>query len=726
MANGMLEKKTEIIIKPRTDKREYRRIVLPNALQVLLISDPETDKAAASMNVSVGYYSDPEGLEGLAHFLAPETSICRGPPPYHKFSTGSDATRFQNRRFFDYRDGISRLPDEIIIMILSLITLREAARTSILFTQMEVSMERFHEFLGPVSILADNDNVMETDYSDQRIRFYLNFDFTREIDRWLQTAIVKRAAKVDVDLSEFSYLRYLYPTLDELYRVPEWVFVQETVPFLKYLSLCYCICDTPRNLSGFKSLKELRLVAVWIFDENIGHILSSCSCLERLSLINCWKLDELKIAGEPLALKHLVIAECFSLGIVEIDAVNLTTFEYYGIPVGFSFQNVPQLVNVVIFTICKNIVAGLTYALGTLSTDIPQMKSLLLHCHIELTFEMPGNKVIKVRKPSGCRPHLCLKELVFSGLAGSEVELEFAKQLVIIAEAIETVKIYYVERTYKYDTGVQARESLSFNQGLIDAATNNAARRRAAESIGMAKLKVLKEKDFKGYGLPLDCWQESEGGVLACTKEMVCWPGCIKSFDNKKKLHRVCYDDGEEEFWDLGRECFVLEVMSHEGFHLSSSEEQCIDKRKPSFKGCKKGRVPDFQLHGDESKSVNFGDGLGGSDPVKDYAELNNKVVLKISKRASKLRAGKSSKDEKAGNLSTNRELDVLLERVEEIANGGCGEKPGVVIGSCNETKCISSEVSKQSKDELQDNIFTGVTKQDNYEAPKEGNQILF
>ncbi|KAM0952033.1 putative insulysin [Dioscorea sansibarensis] len=58
-----------VILKPRTDKREYRRIVLPNSLEALLISDPETDKAAAAMNVSVGYFSDPEGLEGLAHFL---------------------------------------------------------------------------------------------------------------------------------------------------------------------------------------------------------------------------------------------------------------------------------------------------------------------------------------------------------------------------------------------------------------------------------------------------------------------------------------------------------------------------------------------------------------------------------------------------------------------------------------------------------------------------------
>ncbi|TVU38355.1 hypothetical protein EJB05_11718 [Eragrostis curvula] len=57
------------ITKPRNDKRGYRRVVLPNALECLLVSDPDTDKAAASMNVSVGYFCDPDGLEGLAHFL---------------------------------------------------------------------------------------------------------------------------------------------------------------------------------------------------------------------------------------------------------------------------------------------------------------------------------------------------------------------------------------------------------------------------------------------------------------------------------------------------------------------------------------------------------------------------------------------------------------------------------------------------------------------------------
>ncbi|KAG5242657.1 insulin-degrading enzyme [Salix suchowensis] len=69
MALGKEEAEDMEIVKARTDKREYKRIVLPNALQVLLISDPDTDKCAASMNVSVGSFSDPDGLEGLAHFL---------------------------------------------------------------------------------------------------------------------------------------------------------------------------------------------------------------------------------------------------------------------------------------------------------------------------------------------------------------------------------------------------------------------------------------------------------------------------------------------------------------------------------------------------------------------------------------------------------------------------------------------------------------------------------
>ncbi|KAK4775970.1 hypothetical protein SAY87_023931 [Trapa incisa] len=65
----MVVELTHEIVKARNDEREYRRIVLKNSLEVLLISHPDTDKCAASMDVGVGYFCDPPGLEGLAHFL---------------------------------------------------------------------------------------------------------------------------------------------------------------------------------------------------------------------------------------------------------------------------------------------------------------------------------------------------------------------------------------------------------------------------------------------------------------------------------------------------------------------------------------------------------------------------------------------------------------------------------------------------------------------------------
>lgn len=51
------------------DDRSYRALTLDNGLQVLLISDPATQKAAAALDVYVGSGDNPEGRGGLAHFL---------------------------------------------------------------------------------------------------------------------------------------------------------------------------------------------------------------------------------------------------------------------------------------------------------------------------------------------------------------------------------------------------------------------------------------------------------------------------------------------------------------------------------------------------------------------------------------------------------------------------------------------------------------------------------
>lgn len=59
---------TEVIKSPN-DSREYRALVLDNGMKVLLVSDPGTEKAAASVDVNAGSNSDPAQFPGLAHFL---------------------------------------------------------------------------------------------------------------------------------------------------------------------------------------------------------------------------------------------------------------------------------------------------------------------------------------------------------------------------------------------------------------------------------------------------------------------------------------------------------------------------------------------------------------------------------------------------------------------------------------------------------------------------------
>ena len=53
--------------KPLLDDRTYRVIRLPNQLEALLIHDPDTDKASASLDVNVGSFSDADDMPGMAH-----------------------------------------------------------------------------------------------------------------------------------------------------------------------------------------------------------------------------------------------------------------------------------------------------------------------------------------------------------------------------------------------------------------------------------------------------------------------------------------------------------------------------------------------------------------------------------------------------------------------------------------------------------------------------------
>ena len=57
------------IVKSPLDKRSFSYFRLDNGMRCLLVSDPDADKSAASVDVHVGASRDPRPLYGTAHFL---------------------------------------------------------------------------------------------------------------------------------------------------------------------------------------------------------------------------------------------------------------------------------------------------------------------------------------------------------------------------------------------------------------------------------------------------------------------------------------------------------------------------------------------------------------------------------------------------------------------------------------------------------------------------------
>jgi len=54
---------------PLVDSREYLPFTLPNGLRVIAVSDRDAETSAAALEVSVGCWSDPPEIAGMAHFV---------------------------------------------------------------------------------------------------------------------------------------------------------------------------------------------------------------------------------------------------------------------------------------------------------------------------------------------------------------------------------------------------------------------------------------------------------------------------------------------------------------------------------------------------------------------------------------------------------------------------------------------------------------------------------
>lgn len=224
------------------------------------------------------------------------------------------------------RDRLSELSDDVLVNVLSCLTIQEAARTSILSSRWRYLWKwftgclNFHNSLTTAAHKFElrDDKVFDVErrkfvswvnqvlrslqsrtMEELRIRFDVTSD--DDIHNWIKFAVEKKVRRLELNFRRFLAGR--------------WEVGQYNFPphFVSY--------------SSFSSLTELSLINVAITGDILAHLLSYCPLLEVLSVIQSVCLKHLKVSGSLLKLKYLKLGYLEHL---EIDAPNLISFEFNG------------------------------------------------------------------------------------------------------------------------------------------------------------------------------------------------------------------------------------------------------------------------------------------------------------------------------------------------------------------------------------------------------------
>ncbi|KAJ4823382.1 hypothetical protein Tsubulata_023423 [Turnera subulata] len=224
---------------------------------------------------------------------------------------------------------ISSLPEEILVMIISILGLREAVRTSVLSRNWRHLWKYTARLIFDAKLVVlgveppDIDEhwkfvdaanqVLKSHKNQTLLQFRVLFPVhdKTQFDNWIKFALERRVELLDMDLS----------------------------PNNGYLLSTKFLCNYNLN-----SLVALQLKHVDLDGEAIGHILSNSPCLEVLVIFNAKSLVHLKVSGPSLKLKRLQMQDCDSLESLAISATNLAVFQYHGPAIKISVGEVPSLV----------------------------------------------------------------------------------------------------------------------------------------------------------------------------------------------------------------------------------------------------------------------------------------------------------------------------------------------------------------------------------------------
>ncbi|XVF41910.1 hypothetical protein PTKIN_Ptkin01aG0318700 [Pterospermum kingtungense] len=237
-------------------------------------------------------------------------------------------------------DEINKLPDDVLIKILSFLTIKQAVRTSVLSSRWK---QLWQFFSGPLNfscrinyrlkldLLREKLKSQSSRFVEQvnkvlnshqgpsinklRLHFHLDEDLGSYIDTWINIALKKKVKKLE--LINFPFV---------ISQLRPYSFSQETFS-----------CTTNLFLSS------LSIENLGVSDETVNCILSSCPLLKSLEVSESPQLRDPKFLGSSLRLKYLSISYCDFIQSIEVCAPKLVSFKYSGREIPLHIRDVPKL-----------------------------------------------------------------------------------------------------------------------------------------------------------------------------------------------------------------------------------------------------------------------------------------------------------------------------------------------------------------------------------------------
>ncbi|KAI3783519.1 hypothetical protein L1987_42603 [Smallanthus sonchifolius] len=240
-------------------------------------------------------------------------------------------------------DFISRMPDDVLVMILSRLPIKRAVVTSSLSTRWRFVWRNLIQlnFDGTESLykIANHEKHWELEIykyfnqvngvingynyprvQDFLIRFDLDYTYSDDIDEWIQFALDKKVEKLELDL------------LDNCYSIRD--------PAENY---DFALPSSSAMVGQTLSLKNLSLTGVNLNEPTLNKILKNSPHLRTLYMYGSELFPHILVGGQDIKLKHLKLVSCSGFESISLYGFDLVSFTYCGPEIEFHLTDLPKL-----------------------------------------------------------------------------------------------------------------------------------------------------------------------------------------------------------------------------------------------------------------------------------------------------------------------------------------------------------------------------------------------